>query len=274
VASLLQHPGLRGVYIASPPDTHMPLSEQALAAGLAVLCEKPLAVDEPSARRCMDRIEQGKHRAAVNFPLASSGGLAQLQALFGKASPRPLGELQSVHLSMRFAAWPRPWQRDAGAWLSERASGGFSREVLSHFIFVLQRVLGPARVVRSSVTYPDLATACEQRLSAQLDAQGVRVDIDAAIEGSQDDVNEMRWLAQGGELRLSHWFSRARLRSQQEWRDLGEVELRTGQARSDNLEHWLAMLDGHSHALPSFAEALAVQQTIEALLQATPASCS
>ena len=35
---------------------------------------------------------------------------------------------------------------------------------------------------------------------------------------------------------------------------------------TDQLGHWAAMLEGRSHSLPGFAEALAVQQTIEAIL--------
>jgi hypothetical protein len=32
------------------------------------------------------------------------------------------------------------------------------------------------------------------------------------------------------------------------------------------LQQWLAMLEGRAHGLPGYAEALAVQQAIEALL--------
>lgn len=264
---LLTQPGLRGVYIASPPQSHLDWAERAFALGLTVLCEKPLAVDAEAAARTLQLQRQGQHRAAVNFSLASSSGLAQLQSCFGAASRYPMGELQSVQLTLRFAEWPRPWQKDAGAWLSGRAEGGFSREVLSHFVFVLQRVLGAAEVVHSELLYPSDPAAAEIGLRARLFAAGVPIDIDAAVLGQESDVNEMRWRARGGEICLSDWFRRIRLRKDEDWRELSERDLRPDLAEADLLEHWGALLDGRSHALPGFAEALAVQQTIEALLQ-------
>lgn len=263
---LLGHAGLRGVYIASPPASHLHWAERAFEHGLPVLCEKPLAVDAEAAARTLQRQRQGQHRAAVNFSLASSSGLAQLQSCFGAASRHPMGELESVQLTLRFASWPRPWQRDAGAWLAGRAEGGFCREVLSHFIFVLQRVLGAAEVVHSELLYPAQADAAEIGLRARLFAAGVPIDIDAAVLGQEADVNEMRWRARGGEVWLSNWFRRIRLRKDEDWRELGERDLRPDLTEADLLEHWSALLDGRSHALPGFAEALAVQQTVEALL--------
>lgn len=265
--ALLARAGLRGLYIASPPDSHLHWAERAFAHGLPVLCEKPLAVDMEAAARTLRLQRQGRHRAAVNFPLAASSGLAQLQSCFGAAARQPMGELQSVQLTLRFASWPRPWQRAAGAWLAGRAQGGFCREVLSHFVFVLQRVLGPAEVVHSELVYPAQAEAAEIGLRARLFAAGVPVDIDAAVLGQEADVNEMRWRARGGEVLLCDWFRRIRLRKDEDWRELGERDLRPELAEADLLEHWGALLDGRSHALPGLAEALAVQQTVEALLR-------
>lgn len=265
--ALLERPGLRGVYIASPPQSHLGWAERAFARGLTVLCEKPLSVNADDAARTLQRQRQGQHRAAVNFSLASSSGLAQLQSCFGVASRHPMGELQSVQLKLRFAQWPRPWQKGAGAWLCGRAEGGFSREVLSHFIFVLQRVLGAAEVVHSEPVYPAHPDASEIGLRARLFAAGVPVDIDAAVLGQEADVNEMRWRARGGEVVLSDWFRCIRLRKDEDWHELSDKDLRPDLAEADLLEHWGALLDGRSHALPGFAEALAVQQTIEALLR-------
>ena len=45
---MLKHPGLEAVWLPVPIDLHVPFAEQALAAGLAVMLEKPVAgtVDE------------------------------------------------------------------------------------------------------------------------------------------------------------------------------------------------------------------------------------
>ena len=50
-ADVLQNPDIKGVVIATPAETHAPLTEQALAAGKDVLCEKPLALRYEDGRR-------------------------------------------------------------------------------------------------------------------------------------------------------------------------------------------------------------------------------
>lgn len=264
--ALIREPGLHGLYIATPPGPHIALAEQAFDAGLAVLCEKPLSTDFAAARACIERIAREQRRAAVNYSLASSTGLAQLQLAFGAASRRPLGALNEVRIELRFAAWPRPWQAGAGAWLSQRAEGGFSREVLSHFIFVLQRVLGPARVVRSQVDYPEDGIGSERALEAELVAAGVPVTISASLGGERADDNRMVWRASEGEIELRDWFGVTQQRQGERVQSLGDAETLRMNGMTDQLYHWAAMLEGRSHSLPGFAEALAVQATVEALL--------
>jgi predicted dehydrogenase len=51
VAEALEHPGLEGCIVASPTPSHPAVVDAALHAGLHVLCEKPLALDDAEARR-------------------------------------------------------------------------------------------------------------------------------------------------------------------------------------------------------------------------------
>ncbi|MDC8771641.1 Gfo/Idh/MocA family protein [Roseateles albus] len=253
-AQLIAAPGLHSLYIATPPAPHMALTQLAFDAGLAVFCEKPLTVDFAAARLCIDRIELEGQRAAVNFALASSKGLGLLLA-----SPRE--DWRRVELEVSFARWPRPWQAAAGAWLGERAEGGFTREVLSHFIFVLQRVLGPARVLSSVATYPQDGRSAETELRADLDVAGVAVGISGKVGGKvdMDDQNRMLWSTGERELELKQWFSEIEQRGR-------ETQIPAQLAQIDQLDQWVAMIEGRPHSLPGYAEALAVQQTIESLL--------
>ena len=267
--ALIEEPGLHSLYIATPPVAHLDLSERAFDAGLAVLCEKPLTVDLDGALPTIERIAREKLRAGVNFSLASSTGLASLQRAFGAASHRPLGALQSVELELAFAAWPRPWQAAAGPWLAQRGEGGFAREVLSHFIFVLQRVLGPARVLASQVEYPADGIGAETGLKAELEAGGVPVRIWGRVGGPQADYNRMLWRGRQGEIELSEWFGQIRVREGNEssWRPLGKDEDLRSAAVADQLDHWVSLIEGRSNALPGFAEALATQRCIEEILR-------
>lgn len=267
-AELIATPGLHGLYIATPPGPHMALSELAFDAGLAVFCEKPLTVDFAAADRAITRIGAQRHRAAVNFALASSAGLALLQTSFGAASHLPLGALREVELELGFAAWPRPWQAGAGAWLAERAEGGFTREVLSHFIFVLQRVLGPAVVAASEVQYPNDGRGAETALRAELRAAGVPIRISACVGADLPaDLNRMVWRSGDAEIELTEWFGHIEQRRGEQRRPLGDPAALRQSGQADQLDQWAALIDGRSHALPGYAEALAVQQTIEALLK-------
>lgn len=270
--ALIATPGLHSLYIATPPAPHMALSELAFDTGLAVFCEKPLTVDFDAARACIARIEAQGQRAAVNFALASSKGLALLQSQFGAGAERPLGDLQSIELELAFGAWPRPWQAAAGAWLGERIEGGFSREVLSHFIFALQRVLGPAQVQCSQVEYPADGISAEIGLQAELQAAGVPLRIRGSVGGAGEvpaDLNRMRWQATAGQTQLQEWFSQIEVRDAAGHllpQETAEGDLRLSGQR-DQLDQWVALIEGRPHGLPGYAESLAVQETIEALLQ-------
>lgn len=266
-AAVIATPGLASLYIATPPGPHMALSEAAFDAGLAVLCEKPLTTDFDAVRRVIARIEREGRRAAVNFSLASSPGLATLQAAWGGGAAGAFGPLQQVDISLAFAAWPRPWQAAAGAWLAQRAEGGFSREVLSHFIFVLQRVLGTATVQHAQPVYPADGVGAETALRAQLVAGGVPVTVSARVGAdAPDDFNRMQWQGSGGAIALQDWFGLLQQAAGGDWQALGDAAAMRAEGQAAQLDQWVAMIEGRPHGLPSYAEALAVQQTIEALL--------
>lgn len=256
--------GLDCLYVASPPASHLAYAEQAFDAGLAVFCEKPLTVDFDAARRSIARIERQGLRAAVNFSLASSPGLAAMAAAVRDGS---VGTLRAVEIDVAFEQWPRAWQSAAGRWLAERAEGGFTREVLSHFIFVLQRMLGPATVETSRPDYPPDDVGAERALKARLGASGVPVSVEGRVGGSHPDFNRMTLIGDRGAVEIHDWFGLRRRRGNAEWvAELSPQENRAiGQAAQ--LDQVVEMVRGRPHGLPGFAEALAVQETIEALLQ-------
>lgn len=269
-ATVIATPGLASLYVATPPGPHMALSEAAFDAGLAVLCEKPLTTDFAAAQRCIDRIAREGRRAAVNFSLASSPGLAALQSAWAAAAggaAGPMGALQQVDIDLAFAAWPRPWQAAAGPWLAQRAEGGFCREVLSHFIFVLQRVLGTASVQQSQAVFAADGVGAETAISARLLAGGVPVQVRGRVDAdAPDDFNRMLWTGSAGAVALQDWFGLQQQAAGGDWQARGDAAAMRAQGQAAQLDQWVAMIEGRPHGLPGYAEALAVQQTIEALL--------
>jgi predicted dehydrogenase len=234
---------------------------------VAELPAKPLMVDFDAARRIIERIDRDGRRAAINSSLAASAGLQALPQAFDAGSIG-LGGLQQFEIEPAFATWPRPWQAPAGAWLSQRAEGGFVREVLSYFIFVLQRVLGPAAVQSSTVGYPCDGMGAETALQAHLQVAGVPVHIHDRIDASlpQAGHNRMRWQGRAGAVELREWFASSRRRAGEDWVVVGDAAVMRAAGQAEPLEQWVVLIAGRAHGLPDYAEALAVQQTIEAVL--------
>ena len=263
-AEVIATPGLDCLYIASPPANHLAYAHLGFDAGLAVFCEKPLSVDFTAGRKAIARIEAENRRAAVNFSLASSPGLAAMQAAVRDGS---IGEPQRVEIELAFEQWPRAWQAAAGRWLAERTEGGFSREVLSHFVFVLQRVLGQAVVEAARPDYPADGRSSERALTASLIAGGVPVTIEAKVGGSHPDFNRMTLLGSAGALEIHDWLGLRRRKDGGDWIAVGDPQSNRQISQSAQLDQVTAMIDGRAHTLPGFAEALAVQETIEAMLK-------
>jgi predicted dehydrogenase len=140
---LVGDPAVRLVYIATPPALHLAGVSASLAAGRACLCEKPLSSDVADALAMHRAVHSAGLPFAVNFPFASS---TSARRLVGIVRSGELGLLQAATIRLRFSRWPRAWQAAASSWLSGAAEGGFTREVLSHFVFLAQRCFGPATV--------------------------------------------------------------------------------------------------------------------------------
>jgi predicted dehydrogenase len=255
------------VYIASPPASHLDYIALAAAAGKAVLCEKPLATDVAAAAALAARARDEGWRVAVNFVFAASPPVARLARLLREGA---IGQLSQVDVHLRFRQWPRPGQAQAG-WLTRRAEGGFSREVLSHFLFLLVRELGAPRILEHTVSYPDDPLAAETALAARLQIGHTPVGIDAAIGGEIDDDNRCTFVGTTGCLRLHDWYCLQRS-SGGEWHPIADLgrEDAYGQTRTALLEQLQAFAGGKTHTLATLDEAWQVQHTVEALLREAP----
>ena len=101
---------------------------------------------------------------AVNFTQASGLALSDLLAAQQCGS---MGSLLGVDIVVTYPDWPRQWQKSAD-WLRFRTQGGMTREVISHFLFFTERVLGPLSLSLAHTTYPEDPSLCETGVLAQL----------------------------------------------------------------------------------------------------------
>lgn len=250
------------VYVASPPASHLGHAALALAAGRAVFCEKPLAVDIAEAARFV--AAHGADRVAVNFPFASSPAVARLSAWMGE-----IGTPRSLTIDVAFRTWPRPWQQDAVQWLDRRAEGGFTREVVSHFLFLSRRLLGPLRLLEQLVQYPE-GGGSEFDIRARLSAGAVDVHLTGNVGNiPRDDHNAWTLRGDQGAVRLRDWSIAERQLADGTWQpdpDALVNERMRPIALKRQLQGVAAMTAGRPHALATLQEAFDVQTVVEAIL--------
>lgn len=252
------------LYVASPPSSHIAHAEAAFAAGKAAFLEKPLASDLPAARAFVAAAEAAGVRAAVNFPMASSPAVAQLAAWRAE-----LGAPKTLSIQLAFATWPRGWQQAAAGWLAKRAEGGFTREVLSHFLFLTLRQLGPVAVESSTVSYPE-GDGAETAIRARLKAGGVTVDVAGGVGITEaDDHNEWRLTCEGGAIRLRDWSFAERQAVDIGWHAAPDAlpnERMRPLVLKGQLDKFAALTRGEPTDLATLREALEVQEVVEAIL--------
>jgi hypothetical protein len=139
--------------------------------------------------------------------------------------------------------------------------------VLSHFVYLLHRVLGPLSHHGACASGP-APEAAETSMSATLSGAGIPITVSGAVGGQPPDIVEARFVGATQELRLTDWY---RLEAFGPHAPAGhpvsglpdDPRQATYQRQLDQLH---AMLSGEPHTLPSFADALAVQTHIETLL--------
>ena len=142
-----------------------------------------------------------------------------------------------------------------------------TREVISHFLFFSERILGPLSLVWARPGYPADPKLCETHLLARLEnEQGLPVSVMASVGGAQPDRQEVTVKGSKASHRIADFYAvstsdgGAFERVTPEGIDPRSTSLR---AQLDDLE---AMIAGRPHRLATLEEALRVQRLIEAML--------
>lgn len=253
------------VYLACPPGPRKAYALQAAAADQGVFMEKPLGTDNAQSTDLARQLSSARLKPVVNFTQASSLGFDKLRAAI---SSHETGELIGIDIVVNYPTWPRAWQIEAD-WLRYRSEGGYTREVISHFLFLASRFLGPLHLRTASPRYPQDDRLCELDMLARLETDsGQFVNVIGTTGGQQPDRQEVTvkgtkrsyqfrefyqlWQSEGGAwTETIDWSS-------------GEDPRRSAlQRQLTELDHWL---NGREHKLATIEEALAVQILIEAML--------
>lgn len=241
-------------YIATPPATHIPL---ALNASGAVLCEKPLAIDVTEARKLAAEIDIPN---AVNFPFATQPTITTLEEEIKQGRH---GDALRLDIRLFFNTWPRKWQQEAASWLAKPEQGGFLREVFSHFAYLTDRLLGRLELVEASIRHGSAGT--ETTVRAELLVGDIPVSLTGDVGGRAPDYNEWTLYGSRASYRLQDW-NKLTFGNDDGWSEPPQDPPPTDGLRRQ-LDAIVQMVSGQPHQLPTFADALRVQELVEAILR-------
>lgn len=260
--TLISDPATDLVYIGVPPKAHHEYALAAIDAGKAVFCEKPLGVDEAESLELTERMEASGLKQAVNFSLASARGVQTMRKAIASGE---IGEIAGADIHLHFTQWPRGWQENA-TWLGRRDQGGFAREVLSHFIYLISDLFGGAELLDASIAYPNDPDGAETHLVARLDCAGRPVTVAGSVGGAGPDRIEFTLWGSRKSYRTTDFY-RFWESDGGDWQNaMPDIENPGLDAYMLQLDELVAMLDGKAHCLPDFRAGLNVQKRIEAIL--------
>jgi predicted dehydrogenase len=174
-----------------------------------------------------------------------------------------------VEVDIGFATWPRPWQADAATWLDRRAEGGFTREVVSHFLFLSRRLLGPLRLEASTVSFAQEGRS-ERAITARLKAGDTPVTLVGHV-GRTDKADHNLWTAEGarGAVRLRDWSVAEKRHGDSVFTEAPGAlpnEVARPLVLTRQLDKVAALANGRAQDLATMREALEVQEIVEAIL--------
>jgi predicted dehydrogenase len=136
---LLKDPAIEAVHVCTPNNLHAPISKEAILAGKAVLCEKPLTMTAAEARELVDLAEQKKAVNAVNHNLRYYPVVQHMRALIAAGE---LGEVLVVQ-----GTYSQDWllfETDYN-WRLEAKDNGALRamgDIGSHWMDMIQHLTG------------------------------------------------------------------------------------------------------------------------------------
>lgn len=245
------------IYIGTPPVAHASLSTQALAAGLRVLCEKPLAHNVKDGEVMVKAAEKSNSQTAMHFPLMYSPSVRHMVKLVAQGE---IGDVVRVELNGHFQEWPRPWQQNP--WIGSRKQGGFTREVFPHYFQLMQKMFGQLTIMQHQTTYPSDKSLAETSVLAFGTTEN---QIPFLLNGLTNigQVEELSYIVYGttGVLKLRNWseLSMAEKNS--------PFEILTSFERVKTLvEECIAKVEGNDANLVTFTEGLEIQRLIDQLV--------
>jgi len=251
------------VYLACPPVVRKAYALEAAASGKALFLEKPFGINVEDSKDLIKKLEDFSIPVAVNFTQAAGVALTDLL----KAKNRgDMGASFGVDIVVTYPAWPRQWQKEAD-WLRFSVEGGMTREVISHFLFFSERVLGPLKIIWANTTFPENRLLCETEVLARLETiEGHPVNILASVGGVQPDRQEFTVKGSIKSRRISEFYKDAESAGDEFISLRDEPEDPRAISLKGQLDDLFLNINGLPNRLATIKEALRVQVLVEGIL--------
>ncbi len=137
------------VCIATPTDTHAPMTLAALEAGAHVLCEKPMAMNQAESAAMLESAEAHGRLHMIDHELRFNPNRRKIKQLIESGA---IGEVRHVNIVNINPSWGDPASRPAGDWWSlEEMGGGRLGANGSHQIDLVRFWLGEVRSVNGQI---------------------------------------------------------------------------------------------------------------------------
>ena len=222
-----------------------------------------MGVDVAESRILVRELTAAGVPSAVNFTQAAGRALTNVSA---GSKVGALGDLIGVDIIVTYPHWPRAWQQTAD-WLRFRDEGGMTREVISHFLFLSERILGPLELVWAEPEYPAQGDLCETHVAARLvNGAGLPVTIMGSVGGAQPDRQEVTIKGSKTSRRISEFvIDTVSSGGRFEPSSSDPMDTRATGLQAQ-LDDFVLLMNGKPNRLATIQEALRVQILIEGIL--------
>jgi len=145
--ALVNDPEVNAIYIATPPQMHLPYTQMAALAGKPVYVEKPMARNFDECKAMIETCEQAKVPLYVAYYRRALPHFLQIKKLMEEGA---IGKLRTVHINLKQVLRPdvvvhleNNWRVDP-----EIAGGGYFFDLASHQLDLLDFFFGPIEKVQ------------------------------------------------------------------------------------------------------------------------------
>ena len=248
---------LDAIILCTPPVTHEEIAVFLLERKIPVLCEKPLSIDEASAKRILDA---GKRNDTL---VAMASKFRYVEDIIKTRSILVSGLLGDVHLVENAFVSP---VNMANRWNSDPkvSGGGVFIDNGTHSVDILRYLIGPIDAVNLVThTFTQGMDVEDNAFLNARTADGISAKVDLSWTFNKESANYISAYGSQGVIHVGWKASRYKQHSSSDWVTFGtgydKLAAFAGQVRN-----FCKALDGREASLVTAEDALASVQTVQA----------